>query len=168
MMPGGTVRARGEGMTTAMTIGQVMRPCPVALTPHHTLAEAHGTMRVHNIRHLPVEEAGRLVGVVSQGDLRLIESLEQLDTRLVEVEDAMTPDPYAVGPDEPLREVIGEMWARRIGSALIVERGSVVGIFTCVDALAVLQRLLDYAEREGEGAGTSAQAAPSESTGFHR
>jgi acetoin utilization protein AcuB len=155
-------------MTTAMTIGQVMHPCPVALTPHHTLAEAHGTMRVHNIRHLPVEEAGRLVGVVSQGDLRLLESLEPLDTRLVEVEDAMTPDPYAVGPDEPLREVIGEMWARRIGSALIVEHGAVVGIFTCVDALAVLQRLLDRNEQEGQDTGTSAQAGPSEATGFHR
>lgn len=133
-------------MTTVMTIGQVMRPCPVALTPHHTLAEAHGIMRSHRIRHLPVEEAGRLVGVVSQGDLRLIESLEQLDTQRVEVEDAMTPDPYQVGRAAPLAEVIQEMWARRIGSALVVENGSVVGIFTCVDALAVLHRLLDGGE----------------------
>lgn len=130
-------------MTTVMTIGQVMRPCPVALSPHHTLAEAHGIMRSHRIRHLPVAEAGHLVGVVSQGDLRLIESLEQLDTHQVEVEDAMTPDPYQIGPAEPLADVIHEMWARRIGSALVVEDGAVVGIFTCVDALAVLHRLLD-------------------------
>ena len=130
-------------MTTAMTIGQVMHPCPVALTPRHTLAEAHGMMRAHKIRHLPVQESGRLVGVVSQGDLRLLESLEPIDTRRVEVEDAMTPDPYAVDLDEPLSKVVGEMWARRIGCALVVERGGVVGIFTCVDALALLQRLLD-------------------------
>jgi len=131
---------------TVMTIGQVMHPCPVALGPHHTLAEAHGIMRSHRIRHLPVEEAGRLVGVVSQGDLRLIESLEQLDTRQVEVEDAMTPDPYQVGPEAPLADVVQEMWARRIGSALVVENGAAVGIFTCVDALAVLHRLLDPGE----------------------
>jgi CBS domain-containing protein len=61
----GTARARAEGMTTSMTIREVMRPCPVALSPRHTLAEAHGMMRAHTIRHLPVEEAGRLVGVVS-------------------------------------------------------------------------------------------------------
>lgn len=164
MMLGGTARARGGRMKTAMTIGQVMRPCPVTLTPHHTLAEAHGMMRAHNIRHLPVEEAGRLVGVVSQGDLRLLESLESLDTRLVEVDDAMTPDPYAVGADAPLRDVVAEMWARRIGSTLIVEGGSTVGIFTCVDALAVLQRLLDSPEREG----IAAPPGAAESTGYNR
>ena len=136
-------------MTTVMTIGQVMRPCPVALGPHHTLAEAHGIMRAHRIRHLPVEEDGRLVGVVSQGDLRLIESLEQLDTHEVEVEDAMTPDPYQVGPTAPLADVVQEMWARRIGSTLVVENGAAVGIFTCVDALAVLHRLLERGEEAG-------------------
>ena len=145
-----------------MTIEQVMRPCPVALSPHHTLAEAHGIMRSHRIRHLPVEEAGRLVGVVSQGDLRLIESLEQLDTHEVEVEDAMTTDPYQVGPGTPLADVVHEMWARRIGSALVVEKGAVVGIFTCVDALAVLHRLLD----RGEARVTSSPPGEIEATGF--
>ncbi len=134
-------------MTAGMTIGQVMRPCPVALTPRHTLAEAHGMMRAHKIRHLPVQNDGRLVGVVSQGDLRLLESLEPIDTHVVEVEAAMTAEPYAVGPGERLRDVVAEMWARRIGSALIVEHGAVVGIFTSVDALAVLQNLLDGGRR---------------------
>jgi acetoin utilization protein AcuB len=138
-------------MTTQMTIGQVMHPCPVALTPHHTLAEAHAIMRAHKIRHLPVEEGGRLVGVVSQGDLRLLESLEPVDTRAVEVEDAMTLDLYTVGPAEPLSKVVGEMWARRIGSALVVENGAVVGIFTCVDALAILGRFLDRHDARDAG-----------------
>ena len=131
-------------MTTVMTIGQVMHPCPVAVSPRHTLAEAHGTMRSHKIRHLPVQEDGHLVGVVSQGDLRLLESLEPIDTHKVEVEDAMTPDPYAVGADEPLERVIAEMCARRIGSVLVVEGGAAIGIFTCVDALALLHRVLAH------------------------
>ena len=145
-------------MTNSMTIGQVMRPCPVAVTPSHTLAEAHGIMRAHRIRHLPVVEAGRLVGLVSQGDLRLLESLEPIDTRQVEVDDAMTTELYTVGPDEPLRDVVAEMGARRIGSALVADGGTVVGIFTCVDALAILRQLLD--DRD-------AGAASLERSGYH-
>jgi len=136
-------------MTTTLTIGQVMSPCPVAVNPRHTFAEAHGIMRAHHIRHLPVEDAGRVVGVVSQGDLRLIESLEAIDTQRVEVEDAMTPDPYQVGREQPLAEVIDQMVSRRIGSALVVDCGAVVGIFTCVDALTVLRRLLVGQEDHG-------------------
>ena len=83
-------------MTTNLTIGQVMSPCPVAVNPHHTFAEAHGIMRAHRIRHLPVEEAGRVVGVVSQGDLRLIESLEAIDTQRVEVGSVEHAGPRAV------------------------------------------------------------------------
>lgn len=136
-------------MTTKLTIGQVMSPCPVAVNPHHTFAEAHGIMRAHRIRHLPVEEAGRVVGLVSQGDLRLLESLDEFDTQVVEVEEAMTRDPYQVGRDELLTDVVDQMVARRIGSTLVVENGAVVGIFTCVDALTVLSHLLNGREAHG-------------------
>ena len=129
-------------MMHALTAGDVMSPCPVAVNPHHTLAEAHAIMRNHRVRHLPVQKDGRLVGVVSLGDLRLIESLEQLDTTTVEVEDAMTVEPYQVDRDEPLTEVLAHMISHKIGSALVVDEEAVIGIFTCIDALAVLGRLL--------------------------
>jgi acetoin utilization protein AcuB len=75
----------------------------------------------------------------------------------------MTPDPYAVGPDEPLREVVAAMWARRIGSALVVEDGAVIGIFTCVDALAILGRLLE----QQDGRGLTGPSGPVQTTGYH-
>ena len=139
-----------------------MRPCPVALTRRHTLAEAHGIMRAHKIRHLPVVEAGRVIGVVTQSDLRLLESLEPIDPRTVEVDDAMTRDPYMVEADRPLADVIAEMWSRRIGSALIAEGGAVIGIFTSVDALAVLAHLLEDRERADLAA-----TRTNEKTGYH-
>lgn len=149
-------------MTTKLTIGQVMSPCPVAVNPHHTFAEAHGIMRAHRIRHLPVEEAGRVVGLVSQGDLRLLESLDEFDTRIVEVQEAMTRDPYQVERDAPLSDVVDQMMARRIGSTLVVENGAVVGIFTCIDALAVLRHLLDG--REPHGARIAGEVGPATTT----
>ena len=60
----------------------------------------------------------------------------ELDTDTVE--DAMSPDIYAVGPDERLCEVAQVMTARRLGCAIVTERDRVIGIFTANDALRLL------------------------------
>jgi acetoin utilization protein AcuB len=50
----------------------------------------------------------------------------------------MAGEPYTVAPDAPLEEVATRMADRKLGSALVVDRGSVVGLFTTVDALRAL------------------------------
>ena len=47
-----------------------MTPNPVTITPKTTLPEAHRLMKERKIRRLPVLEDGRLVGVVTLGDIR--------------------------------------------------------------------------------------------------
>ena len=68
------------------------------------------------------------------------------DTDLRNVETAMTADPYIVTPDTDLAEVAREMAARRCGSAIVVDRSSVVGVFTTVDALLALARFTARAD----------------------
>jgi len=89
------------------------------------LAEAHRMMNDHGIRHLPVLEGGRLVGLLSQRDLHLIETLRDVDPKEVLVEEAMTQDAYTVAPETPLGGVAREMARHKYGSAVIV-RGSVI------------------------------------------
>jgi acetoin utilization protein AcuB len=60
----------------------------------------------------------------------------------MKVEDVMTPHPYTVTPGAPLDEVASAMSRRKIGSAVVVEGGRVVGVFTTVDALRLLSALL--------------------------
>lgn len=115
-----------------MTVG------PVVIGSGRTLAEAHRAMRERNIRHLPVVDGGSLVGLVSQRDLYLLETLRGVDPAAETVREAMTPDPYAVPPDAPLDEVAATMAARKYGSAVVVDRGSVIGLFTTTDALRAL------------------------------
>ncbi|HKA91184.1 MAG TPA: CBS domain-containing protein [Haliangiales bacterium] len=119
-----------------------MTASPVTIGRDQTLTVAHKLMREHRIRHLPVLERGRLVGIVSQRDLHFVETLRDVDPSVVLVEDAMTEPPFTVAPGARLETVAREMAARRIGSAVVVERGKVVGVFTAVDGLRGLADVL--------------------------
>jgi len=116
------------------------------ITKDATMAEAHALMRAHRIRHLPVLDAQALVGVVTERDLHLIETLPDSDPTEVTVADAMTEDVYAVHPEDAVAPVVETMAAHKYGSAIVVDRRGVVeGIFTTVDALQVLAELLHRA-----------------------
>jgi acetoin utilization protein AcuB len=119
-------------------IRDAMTPTPLTIGADQPLARAHHIMRTHRVRHLPVLEAGRLVGVVSQRDLYFIETLRDVDPAKVLVEEAMTRDPYVVGPSAELATAARAMVRRKLGAALVVERGRLLGIFTALDALKVL------------------------------
>lgn len=128
--------------TTGSTIRSHMARRPRTIASTATLGQAHRLMRTHDIRHLPVLKRGKLVGIVSVRDLHLIETLQDVDPERVAVEDAMTPEPYTVSPNARLQEVVEKMAEHKWGSAVVVERGKVVGMFTTTDALRLLGSLL--------------------------
>jgi acetoin utilization protein AcuB len=134
---------KGKPRTAVVTIGEEMHSSPHTIDVRRSLAAAHQLMRRNRIRHLPVVEGKKLVGMLSIGDLHLIETLKDVDPERVAVDEAMSTDAYVVSPKEPLAEVARTMADRRLGSAIVASRGKVVGIFTTVDALALLARLLD-------------------------
>jgi acetoin utilization protein AcuB len=141
----GTPLAFDPGMSKAAaapTIRSYMTPSPYTIAPGSTMAKAHELMREHRIRHLPVIGGGRLLGVVSQRDLAVMESLQDVDAREVPVEDAMTVEVYTASPDAPLRQVVAEMADRKLGSAVIMDGAAVVGVFTTMDALRALVQVL--------------------------
>ena len=107
-----------------------------------TLAEAHRWMNELGVRHLPVFEGRQLVGLVSQRDLHLVETLKDVDPRTVTVEEAMSQDAFVVEPESALAEVCQRMADRKLGSAIVVEGEDVVGIFTTVDACRALTAVL--------------------------
>ncbi len=115
-----------------------MTESPYTIGKDQTLDRASAVMRAHRIRHLPVLEGGTLLGILSNRDVYLIETLDDVDPASVTVEEAMTAEPYAVAPDTPLKEVVDEMIAHKYGAAVVMEGREVSGIFTTIDALRVL------------------------------
>lgn len=124
-------------------IERYMTTSPHTVGQDQKLSQAHKIMRAHEIRHLPVLEAGKLVGVVSDRDLHLIESLSDVDPERVLVEEAMTPTVYTVAPKAALDEVVREMAQHKYGCAVVLDNGKVVGVFTTVDALRAFAELLE-------------------------
>ena len=102
---------------------------------------AHALMREHEIRHLPVLEGGKLVGVVSERDLYLIEKLAGPESEMA-VEDAMSSEVYTACAGDPVDAVVDEMAKHKYGSVVVLDRGRVVGIFTMVDGMEALADLL--------------------------
>jgi acetoin utilization protein AcuB len=118
-----------------------MTPSPHTIGRDQPLAKAHELMRRFGVRHLPVLDGGVLVGIVSERDLRLLESVADVDVHRTLVEEAMTPEPYIAAPDALLRDVAAEMIEHKYGCAVVMDRAAVVGIFTTVDALRALLAL---------------------------
>lgn len=121
-----------------LTVADVMTEQPITVGRQQSLDVAHRLMREHHCRHLPVLEHGELVGIVSQRDLYFLEALGKADLAKDKVDDAMTQECYAVGPDLALERVAAEMAEQRFGCAVVMERERVIGIFTVTDALRVL------------------------------
>lgn len=125
-------------MTNTASVRQHMTPQPHTIGKDQPLSRAEKMMREFRIHHLPVLDAGRLVGILSDRDIKLVETLKDVNPDTVLVEEAFTPDPYVVSPDASLKEVCATMAERYFGCALVEENHKLIGIFTWVDALRVL------------------------------
>jgi acetoin utilization protein AcuB len=125
------------------TIRKFMTAYPQTIGREQMLAVAHRIMQENRVRHLPVLEGGKLVGVISLRDLHLIETLRDVDPATTTVEEAMTMDVYVTAPNTPLAEAAQVMAKHKYGSAVVVDRGKIVGMFTTIDALNALAHLLE-------------------------
>lgn len=125
-----------------LTVSRFMTKQPHTIERTASLAEAHRLMRLHDIRHLPVLDHGKLVGIVSRGDLHLLETVAEFSLDEVEVNEAMTPNLYVVSGDAALDDVVETMARHKYGSAIITSSRGVEGIFTTIDAMHVLANVL--------------------------
>jgi len=119
----------------------------VTLAPDETVGTALALCRERRIRHLPVLSEGRLVGIVSDRDLRSAtpafgEPERAAALQKVLVEDVMTSDVIFALPDDPIEQASNTMRERRIGCLPVVEGGEIVGILTVSDVMTALVYLV--------------------------
>lgn len=118
-----------------------MTQYPTLAMEETTLNEALEYMEKSGIRHLPVLHKERVVGVVSERDLRQYAMIS--DSMDILVADVMTKAPFCVYVGTPLSDVAHEMAKHKYGCAVVLDRADkVVGIFTTTDGMRVLSEIL--------------------------
>jgi len=141
-----------------MLVRNVMTPDPITISPNHSIGAALARMRRGGFRRLPVVEKGKLVGIITDRDLRLAMNSPFImregwyDSYLmehIEVRSCMTPDPITANADENLLHVVQVMRARKIGGMPVMADDRLIGIITETDLLDHLEHLL--AEKNAQG-----------------
>ncbi|MDH5507019.1 MAG: CBS domain-containing protein [Anaerolineae bacterium] len=125
---------------------------PHTITAEATIPEAHDVMKKNKVRRLPVLKNGKLIGIVTRGDVReagpsdatslSIYELNYLLAKLT-IESIMTPSPIVVSPDTSLHDAARLMLDNKIGGLPVVEGEKLVGIITESDVFRALMEIID-------------------------
>lgn len=131
-----------------MTVGGWMQHPVHTARPHDTVEHARELCERHRINQLPVLANGKLVGILTDRDLRdafpsVVEQVEHpsrahRQTEALRVEDVMTANVLTIGEDEPIERAAGIMRRERVGALPVVRGEQVVGILTRTDLLNAL------------------------------
>ncbi len=126
-----------------MLVQEIMHPDPVTINPEIKLADAYKLMQDKNIRHLPVMENGKLIGIVTDRDLRLATSklaAHPFDPS-ESVSSVMSHPVQTVVPNDPIGAATRLMRELKIGCLPVVEDDKLVGIITNTDILDAMMLL---------------------------
>lgn len=132
-----------------MKVRDLMSVDPIAVSPDTTVFDARQTMVKERIRHLLVTEGQRLLGIVTDRDIRLnlpsqatslsVWEVNYLLARLT-VEEVMTTGVIIIGPDQNARNAARLMLEHKIGALPVLDGGRLIGIITETDVLRAFAR----------------------------
>ena len=144
-----------------MKAREIMTRDPITCLPQTTIEEFCETLRRENINGAPVvDEAGRLVGIVSQDDVifhksrpneeippprdikdlfqRGFASIADSDTGPRRVEDIMTREVISADEETPVEQLCRTLWERRIHRIPITRNGRLSGIVSSLDLCKII------------------------------
>jgi acetoin utilization protein AcuB len=115
----------------------------VTIPPGASLQEACNLFSSHGFRHLPVVDGERLVGVLTDRDLRWATSALCPEPRKLDepVHTAMSRQPITIDPLDPVEDAARIMREHKIGCLPVMDGSTLVGILTGMDILDTLIRL---------------------------
>jgi len=119
-----------------MTVGDRMTKNPVTVSPKDTLVAAQEKMRAGEFRQIPVVDQGRLIGILTDRDVRKYGRHKIVASG----QSAMTEGAITAPPGTRLEQVAQTLLRHKIGAVPVVEQGELVGIISTTD---ILQAFVD-------------------------
>jgi acetoin utilization protein AcuB len=124
------------------TVQDFYTQSPYTVDGDDNVDRAQELMTSKGIRHLPVTSDGKLVGVLSDRDIKTALTFKGASSKRLRCADLCTEHVYVTHRDSPLAAVAGELASKHYGSAVVTEKDEVVGIFTTTDACRALSEVL--------------------------
>ena len=133
------------------TVGEWMTTNPQTITPDTSVRTAFFKMRSEGYRHLPVVDDGRLVGMVTDRDLRRPDLSREPDgwhdyynlDDDYEVRHVMTGRVESMSPSDGLEKALQLLIERKFGAAPVVDKkGNMIGIITTYDLMRAFQQAM--------------------------
>ena len=121
-----------------MIVAELMTPNPLTVQASDTLQLAQEKMEAGRFRQVPVMDAKKLVGILTDRDTR--QHIGQLAHTRVDA--VMSTHLFSVGPSTPVEKAAHMLMTNKIGSLPVIEDGKLVGIITATDMLRALEALL--------------------------
>lgn len=114
-------------------------PNPITATEDFKIEDLNKLMKENGIRHLPIIKNQKIVGIVSDRDVKFASGLSTNDKNQLRAGDIMVVNPVTVTSTSSLDAVAMEMSSKKIGSVIVYDENDVfLGIFTATDALNAL------------------------------
>lgn len=129
-----------------MHVGDRMTNNPVTVTPTDTLAVVQEKLRSGGFRQLPVVDQDRLVGIITDRDLR-----RHGRNIVAKVQSAMTTELVTVTPETPIEKAARLLLQHKIGALPVVEDEKLVGIISTTDFLRTFLDLIDGSKIKASG-----------------
>ncbi|MDW8352266.1 MAG: CBS domain-containing protein [Anaerolineae bacterium] len=112
-------------------VGDWMTRNPVIVLPSTPLPDAYALMQERRVRRLPVMDAGKLVGIITLGDLRQANAtVDNPEAAKMRVELIMTENVVTVTPQTSLRDAAKLMIKHKVSGLPVMDGPELVGIIT--------------------------------------
>lgn len=135
-----------------MVVGDVMVKKPFTVKKDFSLRKAHELMVEKSIRHLPVVDGGKLLGIITESDIRAAfvqvagksgsKPVGLPDPKKMKVQDYMTKKPLTVFPETHIEDAALMIYKNKIGGLPVLKNNKLVGIISILDMVGLFIELM--------------------------
>ena len=137
-----------------MIVKEIMRKNPITVKRRDMIKKAHRLMEDNYIRHLPVIDNDRLIGIVTESDIREAmapnkganKGMVSYGFGNITVSSIMTTNPITVSPETHIEDAAKLIYRNKIGGLPVIKTGKLVGIISIMDILGIFIEMMGLLE----------------------
>ncbi len=139
-----------------MLVKEIMSKNPVTIGPRAKLRSLHNLMRANKVRHIPVVKNGKLIGIVTERDIRYAMVPKKIPGKKIprgwnldhlKVMDIMTKDSFTISQDAHVEDAAKIIFGNRIGALPVMKANKMVGIISLMDLLGVFIEMMGMLQK---------------------